>query len=126
MYKIKVISYFSAAHSLRGYKGKCESLHGHNWKVEVIVSAKQLDSLGMVMDFSELKKITTKVLEELDHKHLNELEYFRKVNPSSEEIARYIFLKLKDLIVKQNCKLDKIRIWETEGSCAMYTDAKFT
>jgi len=71
MYKIKVISNFSAAHSLREYKGKCESLHGHNWKVEVIISSRELDRAGMVIDFGELKIIVNRVLEKLDHKHLN-------------------------------------------------------
>jgi 6-pyruvoyltetrahydropterin/6-carboxytetrahydropterin synthase len=132
MYKIRLTSHFSAAHSLRGYKGKCESLHGHNWKVEVLVSSDKLNSLAMVMDFSELKKITAEVLETLDHKHLNELEYFstkggsassgKMVNPSSEEIARYIFLKLKKMVAKQRCKLEEVLVWETEGSSAAYSE----
>lgn len=120
MHKAKIISHFSAAHSLRGYKGKCEALHGHNWKVEVMVSASKLNSLGMVIDFSELKKITTGVLEELDHKYLNDFAYFKENNPSSEQIARYIFVKLKALI--SNCKLEEVRVWETETSCAFYTE----
>jgi 6-pyruvoyltetrahydropterin/6-carboxytetrahydropterin synthase len=122
MYRIKVILNFSAAHSLRGYKGKCESLHGHNWKVEVTVLSEKLNSLGMVMDFSELKKLTTDILEELDHKHLNELTYFFEVNPSSENIARFIFSKLKDEISKRNCKLYEVRVWETENSCAVFSE----
>lgn len=122
MYKIKIISNFSAAHSLREYKGKCESLHGHNWKVEVVVSSEKLNSLGMGMDFSDLKKITLRVLDELDHKHLNELEYFKNINPSSEQIARYIFSKLKTEL--KNCKLDEVRLWETENSCAMYNESQ--
>lgn len=122
MYKIKITLNFSAAHSLRGYKGKCESLHGHNWKVEVAVTSQKLDSLGMVIDFSELKKMLNEVLEELDHKHLNELEYFSEVNPSSEEIARYIFFKLKELIAKEKGKLEEVSVWETENSCASYSE----
>jgi 6-pyruvoyltetrahydropterin/6-carboxytetrahydropterin synthase len=122
MYKIKIVTNFSAAHSLRGYKGKCESLHGHNWKVEVLVSSEKLNSLGIAIDFQELKKITSKVLEELDHKHLNDLEYFRKVNPSSEQIARYIFLRLKKLIANQKYRLGEVLVWETETSCAGYSE----
>lgn len=120
MYKIKVVSYFSAAHSLRGYKGKCESLHGHNWKVEVRVSSCQLNSQGMVMDFKELKELTNNVIEELDHKHLNDVDYFKEHNPSSEEIARYIFIKLKVEIIKKGSQLEGVRVWETENSCALY------
>jgi 6-pyruvoyltetrahydropterin/6-carboxytetrahydropterin synthase len=122
MYEIKVISNFSAAHFLRAYKGKCENLHGHNWKVEALVSSQVLDSAGMVMDFHDLKKIVNSVLEKLDHKHLNELGYFVKVNPSSEEIARYIFNELKSLVNESKCELKEIRVWETEGSCAIYKE----
>ena len=122
MYKVKIISHFSAAHFLRNYKGKCEALHGHNWRVEVLVSSSKLNSLGMVIDFSDLKKITSNVLEELDHHHLNELEYFIKQNPSSEEIAKYIYDKLKSEIVSEGCKLEKIRVWETETSCTTYSE----
>ena len=120
MYKIKIIRQFSAAHSLDNYKGKCEALHGHNWKVEVLASSLKLNSSGMVMDFSNLKKITSNVLEELDHHHLNQLDYFKEHNPSSEEIAKYIFDKLKDEITAKGCKLEEIRVWETDSSCAVY------
>ena len=120
MHKIKVTTYFSAAHFLRNYKGKCENLHGHNWKVEVSISGKELNSLGMVMDFSDLKKIVNKTLEELDHKNVNDLDYFKKHNPSSENIAEYIFKGLEEKIDK-NCRLSEVRVWETENSCAMYS-----
>ena len=122
MYKVKVIKHFSAAHFLRNYKGKCEALHGHNWKVEVIASSSKLNSLGMVMDFSDLKKITTDVLDGLDHHHLNNLDYFKQHNPSSEEIAKYIYDSLKPAITAQGCELDKVRIWETDNSCAVYQE----
>ena len=134
MHKVKIIRQFSAAHSLDNYKGKCEALHGHNWKVEVLASSLKLNSSGMVMDFSDLKKITSNVLEELDHHHLNELDYFsaegetspqsggKGQNPSSEEIAKYIFDKLKDEIAAKGCKLEKVRVWETDSSCAAYQE----
>jgi 6-pyruvoyltetrahydropterin/6-carboxytetrahydropterin synthase len=124
MYSIKVISHFSAAHSLRGHKGKCEKLHGHNWKIEVILSAQKLNTLGMVMDFSDLKKIIKQVLDGLDHKYLNDLNYFQKINPSSEEIARYIFEKLKKIIPGRQCHLRKVKVWETDSACALYTEDK--
>lgn len=121
MYKIKIISYFSAAHSLREYKGKCESLHGHNWKVEVVISSLKLNDAGMVMDFHDLKLLTKEVIENLDHKHLNDLKYFKEHNPSSEEIAKYIFDELNGRILEQGCRLEKVRVWETENSCAIYS-----
>ena len=122
MFRIKVVTQFSAAHFLRNYKGKCESLHGHNWKVEVLVSSNDLDSLGMVMDFGDLKKLTKDALDELDHQNLEDLEYFKQHNPSSEEISRYIFDKLKKEISARNCRLEEIRVWETDTSCATYRE----
>lgn len=130
MYIVKIISNFSSAHSLRNYKGKCEAIHGHNWKIEVLASSNMLNSSGMVIDFSDLKKITKDVLEELDHKYLNDLDYFsakgdsasgeKGHNPSSEEIAKYIFTKIKNNITLDNGKLKEVRVWETENSCAKY------
>ncbi|UCC94898.1 MAG: 6-carboxytetrahydropterin synthase QueD [Candidatus Omnitrophota bacterium] len=127
MFKIKVQSHFSSAHFLRDYKGKCENLHGHNWKVEVVVASVSLNSSGMVMDFSDLRKILNEVVESLDHKHLNDLEYFSASagggkNPSSEEIARYIYNKVKEKISNNECRLQEVRIWETESSCATYQE----
>jgi len=116
MYKIKVISEFSAAHMLRGYKGKCENLHGHNWKVEVSVSSAKLNSQGMVLDFTELKKQIKKVLEGLDHTNLNDLPYFKKVNPTSENIAKYIFDRVKD----QGARVKAVKVWESDTACATY------
>jgi len=122
MYKIKIQTHFSAAHFLRNYKGKCESLHGHNWRIEVLVSSENLSPSGMVMDFSELKKITNEVVEDLDHKNLNELEHFKKNSPSSEEIANYIFKRLNKRISNYDCTLNEVRVWETDFSCASYTE----
>ena len=133
MYSIKIESYFSSAHFLRGYRGKCEELHGHNWKVEVTVEAKKLDKIGMVLDFNDLKMKLNKVLEKLDHKCLNHLTYFKKinpvrkktanktklsngVNPTSENIAQYIYKNLKSDI--PNLKL--VTVWENHNSCASY------
>ncbi len=122
MYKIKVIQYFSAAHFLRNYKGKCENLHGHNWKVEVAISGDELDASGMILDFGDLKMQVTEVLDELDHHNLNDLDYFKEHNPSSEEIARYIYNKLKAKISGKERGLEEVVIWETQNSCAIYNE----
>ncbi len=116
MYNIKVESNFSAAHNLRGYKGKCEELHGHNWKVEVMVCRDKLDKTGMVLDFEYLKTQLNKVLEKLDHKYLNALSYFKKVNPTSENIAKYIYDDLKPKILN----LKSVTVWESDNSSATY------
>jgi 6-pyruvoyltetrahydropterin/6-carboxytetrahydropterin synthase len=116
MYSIKVESYFSAAHNLRAYKGKCESLHGHNWKVEALVTRSQPDKTGMVLDFGDLKIKLNNILEKLDHKYLNDIPYFKKVNPTSENIARYIYDSLKSQVLS----LESVTVWENNTSSATY------
>lgn len=115
MYEAVVQASFSAAHRLRGYGGKCESPHGHNWRVEATFRAEQLDKAGMVVDFRILKEKLNQVLGELDHADLNELTYFKKTNPTSENIAKYIYEKLKS-------EIHKICVWETDSSCATYSE----
>jgi len=120
MYELKIISQFSAAHSLRNFHGKCEDLHGHNWKVEIYVTSNELDQTELVMDFGEIKKHTAEVLSELDHKHLNEVEFFQTNNPSSENIARFIFNGLAPKINHGPVTLSRVSVWESETSCATY------
>lgn len=120
MFNLKVVSSFSAAHYLRGYKGKCENLHGHNWKVQVSVSNKELDSIGMVIDFKELKNTLEDALKELDHKCLNDISPFDRKNPSSENIAVYIYNRIKEILKGKNCSLKSVSVWEQENSQAVY------
>jgi len=117
MYTVKIKSEFCGAHNLRGYEGKCENLHGHNWKVEIEVEKPKLDKIGMVVDFRDVKKALSNILEKLDHKHLNEVPYFKKHNPTSENIAKFIF----DSLDKKISGIVKISIWETDTSCAVYS-----
>ena len=116
MYKLKVESGFSSAHNLRGYKGKCEELHGHNWKVVLEAGSSKLDKTGMVLDFKFLKSSLNAVLEKLDHKYLNKIPYFRKINPTSENIARYIYESLK----KKIPEIVSVTVWESEKARATY------
>ncbi len=118
MYNLKVEAHFSAAHNLRNYKGKCEELHGHNWKVEADVLCNKLDKSGMVLDFKYLKNELNKILEALDHKYLNGIAYFKKANPTSENIASYIYKRLKP----QVRALKSITVWESEDACATYSE----
>jgi len=117
MYQVKVEGNFSSAHSLRGYKGKCEALHGHNWKVEVEARSDDLDAVGMVVDFKVMKQKLHAALETLDHTHLNRIPYFKKINPTSEHIAKYLFVKLEKSIPL----LFAVRVWESENSSATYS-----
>ena len=116
MYRIKVEAHFSSAHNLRGYRGKCEALHGHNWRVEVAVGKEGFDKTGMVADFKYLKKKLNQVLERLDHKYLNNILYFKRNNPTSENIARYIYDTLKPRV----SGLDSVTVWESENCAATY------
>ena len=118
MYSIKVESHFSAAHNLREYKGKCEELHGHNWKVEAAVAAEKLDKTGMVMDFTYIKAELEKIMETLDHKYINNIPYFKEVNPTSENIAKYIHDNLKAALPG----LISVTVWESERSSATYEE----
>jgi 6-pyruvoyltetrahydropterin/6-carboxytetrahydropterin synthase len=108
---------FSAAHQLRGYKGSCERLHGHNWKVQIFLEGEELDEIGMLIDFREVKEKANRLIEKLDHRYLNELPEFSKMNPTTENIARYIFRELSNEI--NNIK--KVTVWESEKSCASYS-----
>ena len=118
MYSIKVEGNFSSAHNLRGYKGKCEDLHGHNWKVEAAVSSDKLDKAGMLLDFRHLKIQLNKILDKMDHKYLNKIPYFKKVNPTSENIARYTYDALKSKVPN----LKSVTIWESENCAATYSE----
>ena len=121
MYELKTISQFGAAHQLRDIGGKCENLHGHNWKIETYVKGEELDKNGLLVDFKVIKEAVEKILDELDHKFLNELEYFKDMNPSSENIARFIYEALSGELNRENIKVSRITVWESDSACATYT-----
>jgi 6-pyruvoyltetrahydropterin/6-carboxytetrahydropterin synthase len=121
MYKVSVVSTFSAAHFLENYKGKCENLHGHNWKVEASVASDTLNASSLVMDFSDLKNKLQQVLDALDHALLNDLECFKSSSPTSEVIAHYIFSQLKGEIPPRYT-LEEVKVWEKDTSCATYQE----
>ncbi len=120
MYEIKIITQFAAAHRLENFYGKCEALHGHNWKVEVFLLGKNLDTAGLLMDFGVVKARTREVLEEVDHKYLNELAAFQDRNPSSENLARYLFERLVAVFNQNGVKVHRVNVWESDTSCASY------
>ena len=122
MFELMITSEFSAAHQLKEYGGKCEALHGHNWRVEVYVKSSVLDKIGMVVDFADIKKAANLILAELDHKNLNEIQPFRDKNPTAENISLWVFNQLRSKINSDNIKLSKVRVWETETSCASYSE----
>jgi len=125
MYTVSVYQYFSSAHFLRDYKGKCEKLHGHNWKVSVAVSGEKLDAAGLLVDFSIVKKHLSEILSDLDHKVLNDdVEYFRTNNPSAENISRFIFTEMKNKLPASaaGTAVRSVTVHETETSSCTYED----
>lgn len=123
MYCLRVFDYFSSAHFLNGYRGKCEALHGHNWKVEAEVEGEKLDTVGMLIDFKSLKEILRNILNRLDHCLLNDIEEFKDSNPSAELIAEFIFNQLREQI-PEGIRVSKISVWESERSQAIYYENK--
>ena len=120
MYHVTIQTHFSAAHYLRNYKGRCENLHGHNWKIEVTAASDQLNEAGMALDFSVLKKKTKALLENLDHQNLNDISPFNEINPSSENIARYLFNLLSEELKDFPVSLTRVTVWESDTSRASY------
>ena len=122
MFELTVKAEFEAAHQINGYNGKCQRLHGHNWTVEAIVNGTELDELGMLIDFKVLKAELNNVLDELDHRYLNDLDMFKIKNPTAENLAKYIFDTLAESkIFNTNAKLTAIRVYESPKSCVTYS-----
>lgn len=120
MYELKIIDQFAAAHQLRGIKGGCENLHGHNWKIEVSAAGRKLGQDGLLIDFREIKRATKDILDGLDHKFLNDVEPFKAVEPSSENIARHIFESLSQRVNADDVKISRVTAWESDSACASY------
>jgi 6-pyruvoyltetrahydropterin/6-carboxytetrahydropterin synthase len=122
MFEVSIETSFSAAHRLNNYRGNCEALHGHNWKVQVTVETAALNEIGLGIDFRELKEKTRSVLSPFDHVLLNDLAPFKDINPSSEAIARYLFIELKRGITALPVRLKKVSVWESDNSWVTYTE----
>ena len=120
MYEVTVKTGFAAAHQLRLYDGKYENLHGHNWTAQVTVEADELDPIGVGIDFVKLKAMVEKNLSELDYHNINDVPPFDEQNPSAENIARWLFLKLKVEVNTNLTRVKRVEIYEMEGCGASY------
>ncbi len=120
MLELSVETVFSAAHKLRGYSGICKNTHGHNFTVEVTVNVKKLNSIGIGIDFIDLKKEIHHFLNQLDHRNLNELKHFKKINPTSENIAIWLYKNLSNRVNSRNVKVAKIQVKESANFSATY------
>jgi 6-pyruvoyltetrahydropterin/6-carboxytetrahydropterin synthase len=122
MYEASIQTSFAAAHRLNHYRGQCESLHGHNWKVVVTVRTETLNSCGFVMDFKDLKELTRRIVDTLDHAYLNEIDPFTTMNPSSENIARYVYEQAKLRVEPARVSVARVAVWESDNAWATYSE----
>ena len=120
MYEVTIIKSFSAAHLLSQIGGKCEELHGHNFKVEVTIAAANLNESGLLIDFRVVKKWLGVILDQMDHKHLNELSYFAGTNPSAENIAKFIYDQMVPQAKQSQVRIARIKVWESESAVVTY------
>ena len=123
MFRVTVEEDFSAGHALRGYGGKCENLHGHNYKVQITVEGAQLDSIGLLCDFLHLKQIIRGIVQGLDHQFLNDLPAFSRVNPSAENLAKHFYEEASKQVaaLPASARITGITVWETDVTSATYT-----
>ncbi len=120
MYELKVTTHFAAAHQLTMVGEKCENLHGHNWKIEVYVTGEKLDQAGVLVDFDVIKKQVAEIMSTLDHRYLNDLEFFQNNPPSSENIAYFVAQQLQKKIDNSAVHLSRVSAWESDNACATY------
>ncbi|SHG99796.1 6-pyruvoyltetrahydropterin/6-carboxytetrahydropterin synthase [Thermosyntropha lipolytica DSM 11003] len=121
-YELGIIQEFAAAHRLNNYPGDCSNIHGHTWKVEITVKGNKLDPTGMLIDFRELKRIAASIIKEkYDHRFLNEIEPFDRINPTAENIAREIYYDMKKTLTPV-VELEKVKVWESPTAYAVYKE----
>lgn len=121
-YTMKILLDFAAAHLLRDYEGVCNRLHGHNWKVEVLVTATELDDVGMGMDFKVIKEATRELIGKLDHRNLNDIPPFDKINPTAENISEYLYTELSKKLNADGIKVSAVTLWETDRASVTFTE----
>jgi 6-pyruvoyltetrahydropterin/6-carboxytetrahydropterin synthase len=120
-FEVMIERNFSSAHQLRGYKGKCENLHGHNYKIEIYARGRELNNIGLLVDFGELKEAADEIVRYLDHRNINELPPFdAELNPSAENLARYILERVAAACGDERVRVYKVRCFETPTSVATY------
>ena len=121
-YTLKILADFASAHTLRDYPGDCSRMHGHNWKLEVEVTATALDDVGMGMDFKTIKVATRKLAKTLDHRYLNDIPPFDVINPTAENIAQYFYQNLSTTLNIATAKISAVTLWETDRACVRYSE----
>jgi 6-pyruvoyltetrahydropterin/6-carboxytetrahydropterin synthase len=123
MFEVSVEDTFAAGHALRGYRGKCENPHGHNYKVQITLHGERLDNIGLLFDFKDLKSAMGEIVERLDHKFINDLAPFTELNPSAENMAKYFYDEIRTLLrsrTDDRVKVKLVKVWETDTTTATY------
>jgi len=120
MFEISVDYTFAAGHALRGYKGKCENVHGHNYKVRVNVAGEEVNDIGLLIDFVDLRAAIKTMVEAWDHRFLNDLPPFDKLNPSAENMAQVFYEGIESEVKKHNAFVSSVTVWETDTTSATY------
>jgi 6-pyruvoyltetrahydropterin/6-carboxytetrahydropterin synthase len=121
MFEVSVEQTFAAGHALRNYKGKCENVHGHNYRVRITVQGDQLDSTGLLVDFLDIKNLIGGVVDYLDHQFINDLPPFDELNPSAENIAKYFYDRISGGLKNDvPARVAEVKVWETDTSSAVY------
>ena len=120
MYEISVDYSFAAGHALRGYKGKCENVHGHNYKVRVTVAGEKLNSIGLLMDFIDLRGAVKALAERIDHRFMNDIPPFDQINPSAENLAKYFSDGLDLQVREHGIHVRSVTVWETDTTSATF------
>lgn len=123
MFEVSVDYSFSAGHALRGYHGKCENVHGHNYRVRVTVSGKELDPTGLLVDFTDVRAAIRALVDRLDHRFLNDLPPFDRINPSAENLAKYFSDEIEPKFRVRHFRVESVTVWETDQSSATYRPA---
>jgi len=123
MFEVSVEDTFAAGHALRGYRGKCENPHGHNYKVQITLAGEELDAIGLLFDFKDLKSAMGQIIEQLDHQYLNDIEPFQRLNPSAENMAKFFYEQMGVRLARATngrVKVKQVKVWETDTTTATY------
>lgn len=122
MFTVSKELHFSSAHSIKGHTGGCEQIHGHNYRVKVVMGSSELDAMGMVMDFNELNHAMKQVANRFDHQNLNRVPPFDAINPTAENLARHFYEQISGIFKDHTARVIRVEVYETDASCAIYME----
>ncbi len=122
VYEIYVKDHFAAAHALKGYDGNCSNMHGHNWIVKAYIRCTKLNKLGIGIDFRDVKSIVKDVLSKLDHTTLNDVVEFSSINPTSENLSKFLYTELSRRLNCDHIRVHRVMVFESPGCGSSYQE----